>query len=1164
MEEGQAPEEQPELPVPGSAQGLTEQQPGQVPEAEGPQPGLPLFQIHAQSEQPQLGWNPPGPSWAGGDLLSEDAGTTGSGPPYTEIHAGVLDAIRGRQGQEREFHAAMFRIHAGQPGWHPDQQLLGTGAPLDLGAAAPAAQPGEDLEILQIVPYQWQQEQPAVLPPQGLQVFDMAQAQPAVVTVQPADLPVVAMDPLLQAEEQQEMRLFRERLPENPWANYTPGRAQPEPQPVAAQPAAQGASEQPGSSGPNYGPGVLLPGDWMCANCKEHVFGSRRVCPRCKQPPLEGVGVQQGGRVPHYQGQCPSCNIMLHEEDQGVCPRCEQQAAPGAAAGGAQPGTADQGPAGRGPPAGPPAFYGFPRPGHNAASDGFAAGLVRWCCAGLHPCGPTQGFDQAPLPTPGTLQPVLPAPRSFGARGLRVPFMDTWEVAALWSRDHRQVVGIVLGAVDRDGTTIFYVWQPLDLQPGGIQSLRFSLMPSWVGIEGLLSTGWREGGDRAPELPAARTRRRPVQPVPPKALSLWGDPQMHDSPNKDGARPANKAMPRPRPKQAQGAEAMAGPPPQPQPGSLPPAPAPTQKASSQPAQAAPTTHGSTRAPGPAPAVPIAGPHVALQPQPGTAEEEGATPTSPPPAQEQPGPAESPAPAAKAKEALPRADPEARGLQLGPGHQRHMRGASRPAKVLDAAYVAAYGTPAGRTSYGAPAHVAQPEAQEVPSVRCPCTDVRLSHPKEAAAAGQEEHRRRPFELDMEARARAPPPKAMGTASASSSAGDQEHPGDVVTDRAKAPPRTPAGTLYTHGRGAGTEDTPGYGQAGWRGALGTPEFRVGHREGLRNSQTCQHPTAYETILFPGKGRGHWRTAHQSPQPAASQPDPQIPQQQAGGVVAQMPQQQPAQVEEGMPKAAAPAEQPMGASPFGRGPGHSAMAAEKAGSGTSSSQPGPSQEEAPRADALATQAAPVSPFGRGVPSRASAAGSTATQPSVFAAPIRPAQLGHQHAGGQVREKTPPPSCPVPAQFKTEAKPRVREPPAQLLAGPEAVQPGAGEEQRPQTGDVGAPQAPVGPPWTPEQWERIRALQQRNLKSPLPQPGSQAAEATQQPQDTQRVEPVQQTEETDQGQEPPQLPQPELESSPEQGQGSEQPGEHTLLAQPEATLPEGQSAPQVFEILD
>mgnify|MGYP006873619763 FL=1 len=61
-----------------------------------------------------------------------------------------------------------------------------------------------------------------------------------------------------------------------------------------------------------------------------------------------------------------------------------------------------------------------------------------------------------------------------------------------------------------------------------------------------------------------------------------------------------------------------------------------------------------------------------------------------------------------------------------------------------------------------------------------------------------------------------------------------------------------------------------------------------------------------------------------------------------------------------------------------------------------------------------------------------------------------------------------------------------------------------------------------------------------------------------------MQQTEETDQGQEPPQLPQPELESSPEQGQGSEQPGEDTLLAQPEATLPEGQNAPQVFEILD
>ena len=125
----------------------------------------------------------------------------------------------------------------------------------------------------------------------------MAQAQPAVVTVQPADLPVVAMDPLLQAEEQQEMRLFRERVPENPWANYNPGQAQPEPQPAAAQPAAQGASAQPGSSGPNYGPGVLLPGDWMCANCNEHIFGYRRVCPQCKQPPLEGVGVQQGGRV---------------------------------------------------------------------------------------------------------------------------------------------------------------------------------------------------------------------------------------------------------------------------------------------------------------------------------------------------------------------------------------------------------------------------------------------------------------------------------------------------------------------------------------------------------------------------------------------------------------------------------------------------------------------------------------------------------------------------------------------------------------------------------------------------------------------------------------------------------------------------------------------------
>ena len=180
MEEGQAPEEQPELPVLGAAQGLTDQQPGQVPEAEGPQPGLPLLQIHPQSEQPQLGWNPPGPTWAGGDLLSEDAGATGSGPPYTEMHAGIQDAIRGRQEQQREFDAAMFRIHAGQPGGYHGQQLLGPGAPPDLGAAAPAAQPGEDLEFLQIVPYQWQQEQPAV------PTLDLGAAGPA---SQPAVLP---------------------------------------------------------------------------------------------------------------------------------------------------------------------------------------------------------------------------------------------------------------------------------------------------------------------------------------------------------------------------------------------------------------------------------------------------------------------------------------------------------------------------------------------------------------------------------------------------------------------------------------------------------------------------------------------------------------------------------------------------------------------------------------------------------------------------------------------------------------------------------------------------------------------------------------------------------------------------------------------------------------
>ena len=79
-----------------------------------------------------------------------------------------------------------------------------------------------------------------------------------------------------------------------------------------------------------------------------------------------------------------------------------------------------------------------------------------------------------------------------------------------------------------------------------------------------------------------------------------------------------------------------------------------------------------------------------------------------------------------------------GLQRGAGHQRHMRGASRPAKVLDAAYVAAYGTPAGRTSYGAPAHVAQPGAQEVPTARCPVTDIRLSQPKGATAAGEGQH------------------------------------------------------------------------------------------------------------------------------------------------------------------------------------------------------------------------------------------------------------------------------------------------------------------------------------------------------------------------------------------------------------------------------------------
>ena len=120
MEEGQAPEEQPELPVLGAAQGLTDQQPGQVPEAEGPQPGLPLLQIHAQSEQPQLGWNPPGPSWAGGDPLGEDAGTTGSGPPYTEMHAGIQGAIA-----ELKAHIAIVATFLCEDGsWHSSLLFL--------------------------------------------------------------------------------------------------------------------------------------------------------------------------------------------------------------------------------------------------------------------------------------------------------------------------------------------------------------------------------------------------------------------------------------------------------------------------------------------------------------------------------------------------------------------------------------------------------------------------------------------------------------------------------------------------------------------------------------------------------------------------------------------------------------------------------------------------------------------------------------------------------------------------------------------------------------------------------------------------------------------------------------------------------------------------------